>query len=335
MTAKRWSIAIALTLVAVPLLAAPVAKRATDSRWFVSGAMGYSSVKPQSDCDCYRISDDNDAGFMLALGYDLSRYFSVEGYVADLGKAEVSNVGGQPVGSVSYRDYGVTALAYFYNQSPQPPSPYYYPGVPRQGLSFYGRLGVGAMQNSSNLPYDRGSDYHVLVGGGVEYAWRDGYGLRLEYTAYDTDAAMLTFGLVKRFGKSPGNVSGVKYGTTVTTTAPKRPQRSERSKALLSLTMPIIEFKAGSDALDAESMRQLDQFARDIAAFFKLRFDIKGYAVSGKDEYDNLRLSLGRAVRVKKYLISRGISPRRLSSQGMGSVGAGKGMPERVELAIR
>jgi len=333
-TANKFLLAtIAFALAAGPLVGAPVAKTAADSRWFLSGAAGFSSVKPASDCDCYRISDDNDAGFMIAAGYDLSRYFSVEGYYADLGEAEVSNVGGDPVGHVAYRDFGVTALAYFYNQSPQPPSRYYYPGVPRQGFSLYGRLGVGAMQNSSNLLFERGNDYHVLVGAGAEYAWRDGFGLRLEYTAYDVDAAMLTVGLVKRFGKSVAAVAptGVKYGTTVTTTKPKR---SERSRALLSLTMPVIEFQPGSDMLDAEATRQLDRFARDVAAFFKLRFDIKGYAASGKDEYENLRLSLGRAVRVKKYLISKGISPRRLSSQGIGS-GDGKGVSERVEISIR
>lgn len=334
MTANKYAFAaFALAFAASPLLAAPVAKTAEDSRWFISGAAGFSSVKPESDCDCYRITDDNDAGYMIAGGYDLSRYFSVEGYYADLGKAEVSNVGGAPVGHVGYRDVGVTALAYFYNQSPQPPSRYYYPAVPRQGFSLYGRVGVGAMQNSSNLSYKRGNDFHVLVGAGAEYAWRDGFGLRLEYTAYDVDAAMLTFGLVKRFGKAPATVatSGVKFGTTVTTTAPKH---SERTRALLSLTMPVIAFKPGSDALDAQARRELDRFAHDVAAFFKLRFDIKGYAASGKDEYENLRLSLGRAVRVKKYLVSKGISPRRLSSQGIGSSG-GKGLSERVELSIR
>ncbi len=321
---------------AVPLPAAPVAKTAEDSRWFIAGSIGYSMVEPKSDCDCYRITDDRDAGYMLAVGYDLTRYFSVEAYVADLGEAEVSNTGNQPIGYVGYRDYGVTALAYFYNQSPQPPSRYYYPAIPRQGFSLYGRFGVGAMDNSSNLPYDRGSDFHVLVGAGAEYAWRDGFGLRLEFTAYDEDAAMLTVGLVKRFGKPvpAAKSSGVKYGPTVTTTAPPKPTRSERSRALLSVTMPVIEFPPGSDELDAEAKRQLDRFVGDVSRFFKLRFDIKGYAVSGKDEYDNLRLSLARAVRVKKYLLDKGISPRRLSSQGLGS-GDGKSASDRVEISIR
>ena len=331
---KHGALALAAVLASGAVAAAEPVKTADDPRWFVSGAIGYSRVKPASDCDCYRITDDNDAGYMIAVGYDLSRYFSVEGYVADLGEAEVSNTGGQPVGHVGYRDFGVTALAYVYNQSPQPPSRHYFPGVPRQGFSFYGRLGVGKMDNSSNLPYDRGSDFHVLVGAGAEYGWRDGFGLRLEYTAYDEDASMLTLGLVKRFGKAAPAAAGVKYGPTVTTTPAPKPERSERSRALLSLTMPIITFRPGSDALDAEAKRQLDQFARDVARYFKLRFDIRGYAASGKGEYGNLRLSLARAVKVKKYLIGKGISPRRLSSQGLGS-GDGKGATERVEIVIR
>jgi outer membrane protein OmpA-like peptidoglycan-associated protein len=290
-------------------------------------------VEPASDCDCYRVTDDRDAGFMLAVGYDLTRYFSVEGYIADLGEAEISNTGNQPIGHLGYRDYGVTALAYFYNQSPQPPSPYYYGPIPRQAFSLYGRFGIGTMDNRSNLPYERGSDVHLLIGAGAEYAWRDGFGLRLEYTAYDADAAMLTFGLVKRFGKRVAGSAAVKYGPTVTTISAPRPAPSERSQALLSVTMPVIAFYPGSDQLDEAATRQLDRFVEAVSRFFKLRFDIKGYAVGGRDEYDNLRLSLARAVRVKNYLIARGISPRRLSSQGLGSGDGDAG--DRVEISIR
>ena len=329
---KRWASVLAVVLAGGAVAVAEPIKTANDSRWFVSGAIGYSRVKPASNCDCYRITEDSDSGYMLAVGYDLSRYFSVEGYIADLGEAEVSNTGGEPVGHVGYRDFGVTALAYVYNQSPQPPSRYYFPGVPRQGFSFYGRFGVGKMDNDSNLPYDRGSDFHVLVGAGMEYGWRKGLGLRLEYTAYDEDASMLTLGLVKRFGKAAPVATGVKYGPTVTTMpAPK----TKSNRALLDLTMPIIIFQRGSDVLDAEAKRQLDQFARDVARYFKLRFDIRGYAASGKDEYDNLRLSLARAVKVKQYLIGKGISPRRLSSQGLGSGDGKKKVIEGVKIVIR
>ena len=329
-TAAILSVAVTVT---APLLAAPAAKTADDARWFVSGSVGYSMVEPASDCDCYRITDDRDAGFMLAVGYDLTRYFSVEGYYADLGEAEVSNIGNQPIGHVGYRDYGVTALAYFYNQSPQPPSPYYYAPIPRQGFSLYGRIGIGAMDNSSNLPLERDSDLHLLIGAGAEYGWRDGFGVRLEYTAYDEDAAMLTVGLVKRFGQRPtaAPAAGVRYGPTVTTTTPPR---GEHDRAPLRVTMPVIEFRPGSDQLDAGAKRQLDRFVEAVARFFKLRFDIKGYAVAGRDEYDNLRLSLARAERVKNYLLAKGISPRRLNSQGLGS-GDGHGAGDRVEISIR
>ncbi|HFD86059.1 MAG TPA: OmpA family protein [Gammaproteobacteria bacterium] len=304
-------------------------KTAADSRWFLSGAFGYSRVKPKTDCDCYKITDDNDAGFSLALGYDLTRYFSVEGYYADLGAAEVSNAGGDPVGSVGYRDYGITALAYFYNQSPQPASPYYYSAIPRQGLSLYGRLGVGAMKNSTELPYERDNNYHFQIGAGAEYGWKDGFALRAELTAFDEDAALLNIGLVKRFGsiRLPGMkpAGSVVLESTVSTAVKAEPaipparKSASRTHALLNLSLPVIHFQRGSDALDPEARAQLDRFARDIARYYKLAFVVKGYTDNSGDEYDNLRLSLSRAVKVKNYLISKGISPRRLSSQGLGS----------------
>jgi outer membrane protein OmpA-like peptidoglycan-associated protein len=341
------SSAVLLSLITgAPLVLAAENKTASDSRWYLSAALGYSRVEPKSDCDCYNISDKNDAGFAFAVGYDLSRYVSVEGYYADLGKAEVSNVGGEPIGSVGYRDFGVTALAYFYNQSPQPASPYYFPAIPRQGFSLYGRVGVGAMKNSTSLPYERGNDFHLLLGMGAEYAWPDGFGLRAEFTAYDEDAALLNIGLVKRFGKLPSlgkQQPGIVMKSTVSTAVPRATKRSSKTHALLNLTMPVIHFEPRSDMLDQAAIEQLNRFARDVSRYYKLGFVIKGYTAASGDEYDNLRLSLSRAMKVKNFLITKGISPRRLSSQGLGSndpVGdnkteAGRRVNHRVEFSIR
>jgi len=149
---------------------------------------GLSRVDPNTDGTIYRVEDKSSDGFTLYLGYDVSERLALELYYSDLGQADMA-----PVGQVSYRDIGIDALYYFYQQEEQ-----------RKGFSSYLKLGLGRMRNETDLPYERKNDMHVMFGLGGEYGiGDDGWALRLNLDLYDEDARLFTFGLLKRFGDAP------------------------------------------------------------------------------------------------------------------------------------
>ncbi len=163
----------------------------------VYGGLGIlsSEVEPRVNQSGFQVTDDNSAGGQIFLGADLSRRFSVEGYYADLGEAELAD----PTisGSISYEAAGLSALLYLYSTGGSTGL------IDRRGLLFYGRAGLGYLENdSSNIPFDRLRGVHVSAGFGAEYNLRNGFGVRAEFQNLDQDARYVSFNILKRFGGS-------------------------------------------------------------------------------------------------------------------------------------
>jgi len=79
-----------------------------------------------------------------------------------------------------------------------------------------------------------------------------------------------------------------------------------------------IDFKLDSAELQAASTGLLDQIARVIKQNKIQRLLIAGHTDSTASEDYNARLSKNRANSVKKYLVSKGVSPKTLVTQGLG-----------------
>jgi OmpA-OmpF porin, OOP family len=80
-----------------------------------------------------------------------------------------------------------------------------------------------------------------------------------------------------------------------------------------------INFKAGSDHLDADSAPLLDAVAQLLASEPELEVEVEGHTDSRGDPATNRRLSQRRAQTVQRYLSSKGIDPNRIHTIGSGS----------------
>jgi OmpA-OmpF porin, OOP family len=101
-----------------------------------------------------------------------------------------------------------------------------------------------------------------------------------------------------------------------------------------------IFFETGSDKLKLESLSSLDELALILARNPEVNLTIEGHTDNvGEDAY-NLELSQKRAEAVRAYLVSKGVSPSRLTAIGYGETkpvadntkAAGRSKNRRVEL---
>ncbi len=154
------------------------------SRWYAGLGIGLSNLEPGSNGTAYSIEDKRSQGGRVYIGYDLFKRLSLEGYYSDLGEAKIA-----PNGTIEYQDVGLSALYYLYKQ-----------GLNHEGFGLFGKMGAGRMRNQSDLPFNRLKDYHLLWGGGIEYAFENGFALRGDFDFYDKDSQFITISLMKRFG---------------------------------------------------------------------------------------------------------------------------------------
>jgi len=109
------------------------------------------------------------------------------------------------------------------------------------------------------------------------------------------------------------------------------------------LNLPVtVRFAYKSDSLTPESSRELDNFINILATRPNALIEVAGYTDSvGNPEY-NRGLSTQRAKQVKDYMISRGVNPNSLRTQGYGQndpvasneTNAGRAQNRRVVLRL-
>jgi len=131
------------------------------SRWYGGLGIGLSNLEPDSNGTVYSVEDKRSQGGRAFIGYDLFKRLSLEGYYSDLGEAKIAGVGAIPGGAIEYQDVGLSALYYLYKQN-----------LNHEGFGLFGKMGAGRMRNQSDLPFNRLKDYHLLWGGGIEYAFK-------------------------------------------------------------------------------------------------------------------------------------------------------------------
>lgn len=150
-----------------------------------SVGMGASRLEPSiEEGSPWSVNDRVEPAGQITLGADLSKALSIEMHSADLG-----SVGLSPQGRINYHMNGVSALIYSGKNRHK-----------RNGLSAYGRIGYGAMNNSAigDVRFARINDQQVLVGAGAEYGLRNGLGLRGEIIVFDKDAQFAQLGVIYR-----------------------------------------------------------------------------------------------------------------------------------------
>jgi outer membrane protein OmpA-like peptidoglycan-associated protein len=316
-------------------------------RIYINGGVGITQITPESPTDALTVSDNTDTGVHIALGYDINRFLSIEGYAADLGTAQIAFLG-TDAGSIDYQVFGLSALGYLFNT--RSGSSFRDSDVDglfrREGLSVYGRVGIGQMSNSSEgVEYFQDHPTHAAFGLGLEYGFRNGFAVRAEAMAMDTDAKYLNVGILKRFGKPHTPALLAVPALVVAAPTPKIAEIPE------PLPVPVvaepINTPQGNFAFNRTDIKP--QFAQDLDALAVLLIKndigiyINGHADwIGSEEY-NMGLSERRASGVEMYLKNQGVAAQLLESRGYGesqpiadnTTKSGRAMNRRVEIEIQ
>ncbi|RDH80768.1 MAG: hypothetical protein DIZ80_17230 [endosymbiont of Galathealinum brachiosum] len=153
---------------------------------YIGAGIGQSLMAPETDGTIYSIDDDEDFSYKIYAGMDLTEHFSAEISFADLGTTTL-----QPTGEIDYETISFSALYYFYDQDEND----------HLGWAGYIKAGLGTINNSANVPYDKENSVQISMGAGIEYGWDNGLAARLDLESFDDDASLLTVGLLYRFGK--------------------------------------------------------------------------------------------------------------------------------------
>lgn len=193
----RQVVTAAIVLVGVTTLSACGSVRSLqldrnfDNRIYAGAGVLLSKLEPDTDgVSGVDVDDSGSSGVGLLLGYDINNRFSVEGHIADLGDSELS-----PEGSISYQVVGLSGLVYGFNTEQD--------RTKRRGLSAFGRLGLGTLDNDAEIVrYTRVNDVHLLAGAGLEYGFNNGVAARVELIAHETDAKYAQLAVLYRFGGS-------------------------------------------------------------------------------------------------------------------------------------
>lgn len=112
--------------------------------------------------------------------------------------------------------------------------------------------------------------------------------------------------------------------------------------AVSPATVRSFRYSPAGAEIPASAARQLDELVAALLADQSLRLTITGHTDNVGAQADNLALSRTRALVVRNYFVSKGVSPRRLSADGEGSfrpidrndTEAGRANNRRVEVRV-
>jgi outer membrane protein OmpA-like peptidoglycan-associated protein len=96
------------------------------------------------------------------------------------------------------------------------------------------------------------------------------------------------------------------------------PELSQKDKEVLAFAAQAVQFETASAVLKSISVPILDQVADIMRRYSSFRLSIDGHTDSIGSSLNNQSLSEKRAKSCYDYLISKGISPERMSYQGFG-----------------
>ncbi len=286
-------------------------------RWYTGLGIGISELRPDPDTTVYINEETRSRGGKLVIGYGWSKRFSVEGYYAYLGKAKIGSVDPAVTGGeLEYRDYGLSGLYYLFKQYET-----------HRGLGIFARIGVGKMENRTELPYRRLNDNHLLLGFGFEYGFGKGLALRSGLDRYDSDSRLFTLSLLKRFGESgaegsasapvstPGPVVSAPAGAV---SPPESPSSALSVEKVRLGELGTVYFASSSAELNGEAYAVLDDVVTQLRRVPGATIDVEGHTDSRGSDAFNLALSEKRVTAVIDYLVSRGIAGSRLMKKPYG-----------------
>ena len=351
-----------LGLAALAAIASPFAA-ADDFGWYAGANVGQSRAK----IDDERITsglldsgfatssindDDRHTGYKIFGGYQLNKYFAVEGGYFDLGKfGFTANTVplGTLNGNIKLRGVNLDAVGIL-------PVTEKFSALARIGVN-YARSedtfsGTGQVTVIDPNPSKR--DTNLKIGLGLQYAFTEALGVRAELERYRINDAvgnrgdidLASIGLTYRFGrKSPApaapaaepEVAAAVPAPVVETPPPAPAPVSEKvtfaAESLFDFDKSVVK-PEGKAALD-DLLGKLQGMNTEVIIAV-------GHTDSVGTPAYNQKLSIRRAEAVKMYLVSKGIDASRVYTEGKGKTqpvadnktAAGRAQNRRVTVEV-
>lgn len=300
---------------------------------YAATGLGYSWLTPDTSEVSGDVNDRGNNGGQVTIGADINKRFSLELHSADLGSAGISSGG-----RINYHLHGGSALIYAGKNRHQ---------NKRRGLTGYGRVGMGLLENSpvGNVAFQKDNSNHVLFGAGLEYATKIGVGIRAEVISYEEDVQYGQLGLMYRLGaKHTREAVVVAQAPTpepvVAAAAPiPEPDPCLQHNGVLN----GVTFHTDSARLTTEATTALDGVAETLNNCRDLDITLSGHTDSRASDSYNQSLSERRAQSVLDYLSNQGVTATRMQPIGYGesvpvapnNTADGRANNRRVELIAK
>lgn len=122
----------------------------------------------------------------------------------------------------------------------------------------------------------------------------------------------------------------------------KRSRKPEEEQKILKDAYDNLQFEVGKDIIKPESFPSLDVLAQTLTDAPTWKLKLSGHTDNTGSAAFNLALSKKRAEAVKKYLVSKGVTADRITTEGLGSTkpiasndtAEGRNANRRVEFLI-
>ncbi|MEK9765905.1 MAG: OmpA family protein, partial [Thalassolituus sp.] len=326
---------------------------------YVGAGLGLSRLTPGTSGSSWDNIDNGGFGLPLYAGYRASDDLSLELQYNMLGSATLKDGNSGVEEDFSYSVMG--AFAHWY--------PWQTSWDGEDTVQAYLEIGMGAISTKSDVDYIKESTSSITFGIGVEYLFRETWGLRASAQSFSRDAHLFALSLEKRFGKpkpkpkpkpapvivrepepviEPVSIMRDSDGDGVVDEIDDCPgtpggmQVNHRGCSVLDARLEGVYFASGSANLTAGSLQILDEVVETLKNYPRARVEIGAYTDSVGDAGGNQRLSEKRAKSVMQYLIDMGVSPVRLEAKGYGEedpiasndTAAGRAQNRRVEIRL-
>ena len=325
------------------------AKPRQGERFYMGLGAGATRLDPDTGTTGFSVKDKDDVGAKMMIGYEATDHISVELAGGPMGKARLTPNDRE----VKYNGYTLSIVYDIFGEL--------------GGFSPLLKVGIGKIDNSANIQYEREEDLLPFAGVGLKYEFDNGVALRGEYEYLAEDAQMLSVSLLKYFGgKKPvppvvvtpppasppevvvsfnvpdsdhDGVNDIRDGCPNT---PEGAKVDDAGCAMFEGVLRGVNFETNSSRLTEDAKRILDEVAEELKQYPTVRIEVQAHTDSDGPAQYNQWLSERRAQSVIDYLVQKGISSRRLVPMGYGETKPiadnrteeGKALNRRVEFVV-
>ncbi|MFT6467929.1 MAG: outer membrane protein OmpA-like peptidoglycan-associated protein [Oleispira sp.] len=344
----HWGFALMLSLLVVlrrksaVLMALPMlfVSLGANAEWwdemdlYVGAGVGQSYLDPGLGGTAYEIDDHTKNAWKLTAGWDWNDHISIEGYYTELGTVDL-----KPGAHMTYRMMGGDAMLHFWAHGEE---------RKKGSIALYAKAGLNHMTNNANgVNYDQGSNFQLFGGLGAELYLQRRFSVRLELESYDTDAALLSLNLIKRFGfksktrlKSEvlpkaepqildivpvvvdSDLDGFLDDEDQCPYTPEGLTVDDRGCAefdgKLGDLIASIQFEVNSASLTEASKTSLSEIVNMLKVYPAVKVDVQAHSDNTGSARYNKTLSQKRAESVVDYLRQKNITGSRLTAEGFG-----------------